>query len=51
MPFFVNYGYHPLFYGILQQQNKSISENAEKKVETMENLHTQLSQDINFMNM
>ena len=50
-PFFMNYRYHPLFCDIPQWQNKSISENAEKKVETMENLRMQLSQDIDFMNM
>ena len=51
MPFFANYRYHPFFCDKLQNQSKSISENAENKVNMMRNLHMQLSQDINFMNM
>ena len=50
-PFFMNYRYHPFFCGRPQNQNESISENTENKVDTMRNLHTQLSQDINFINM
>ena len=50
-PFFANYGYHPFFCGKLQYQDRSISENAENKVDKLRELHTQLSQDIDFMNM
>ena len=50
-PFFANYGYHPFFCGKLQHQDRSISENTENKVEKMRDLHMQLSQDIDFMNM
>ena len=50
-PFFANYRYHPFFCGKLQHQDRSISENTENKVDKMRDLHTQLSQDIDFMNM
>ena len=51
MPFFVNYRYHSFFYGKPQYQDRSISENTENKVDKMRDLHIQLSQDIDFMNL
>ena len=51
MPFFTNYRYHPFFCGKPQHQDRSILENAENKVDKIRDLHTQLSQDIDFMNL
>ena len=50
MPFYVNYGYHPSIMGE-KQQNESISDKAEKKIKKLKNLHKQLQNDIDFMNL
>ena len=49
-PFYANYGYHPSIAGE-KRQNKSTSDKAEKKIEKLKNLHEQLRNDIDFMNL
>ena len=49
-PFYVNYGYHSSITGE-KQQNESTSDKAEKKIEKLKNLHEQLQNNIDFMNL
>jgi hypothetical protein len=49
-PFYANYGYHPALHKE-SQPHKSTSEQAEETVKKLKNLHAQLSNDIDFMNL
>ena len=48
--FYVNYRYHPSITGE-KWQNKSTSDKVEKKIKKLKNLHKQLWNDIDFMNL
>lgn len=49
-PFFANHGYHPILYRI-PEKTETVSENAEKIINTLKQLHKQLSRDIDFINL
>jgi hypothetical protein len=49
-PFFANYGYNPVL--IREPRNKeTVSEEAEEVINTINYIQTQLSRDIEFMNL
>jgi hypothetical protein len=49
-PFFANYGYNPVLIG--EPRNKeAVSEEAEEVIDTIDYIRTQLSRDIEFMNL
>jgi hypothetical protein len=49
-PFFANYGYNPVLIG--EPQNKeTVLEEAEEVINTINYIRTQLSRDIEFMNL
>jgi hypothetical protein len=49
-PFFANYGYNPIL--IREPRNKeAVSEEAEEVIDTINYIQTQLSRDIEFMNL
>jgi hypothetical protein len=49
-PFFANYGYNPVLIG--EPRNKeAVSEEAEEVINTIDYIQTQLSRDIEFMNL
>ena len=48
--FYINYGYNPSLYRE-PRPCKSLSESAKETVEKLKNLHTQLKNDIDFMNL